>query len=434
MNSSLKSTVVETIPSTPSQRVTRWLIPFFLIGITSGGYAYLKHTQSVPVKAEKTEKAWPVDIQRVLAATETPQITLLGAVESPFSSTLSAVVSADVLETPKLEGIQVRKGDLLVRLDDKEIVLLLEQREADVLDLNAKVNSEIARHQANIEGLEGQKALLKLAENAVRREQKLSQSNVSSAAKIDQAQQSLETVRLNYIAKQLDVQDHPHRLAQLQAQLTRAKASVAQTRLDLSRTRIQAPYDGTITQLLVSPGERVRVGDKLVEMYDTEQAEIRAQIPERWVQNLSQALMAGQQPLAQLQAPYNGIGLTLIRLSGEVNSGTGGVDGLFRITSPDAGLIRGKTVNLTLNLPPIHQVYRLPISALYGTNRIYRLKDERLDALDIEVLGRNLEQEQQQILFTCATLKDQDQVITTQLPNAINGLKVIPRLSAPLEQ
>ncbi len=433
MNTQVQSESMTPTATRPLSRYKRWLIPLTLLALTAAAFAYLKAHQNTPVKASKTEKSWPVNTLRIQPETAVPQVDLLGVVEAPYSSVLSAAVAADVVKSLALEGAQVREGELLLQLDDREIALLLAQREADVADLQARIQSEMVRHQANLAAMEGQRTLLSLAEKAVSREQQLSQSNVSSASKIDLARQQLETTRLSVVAKQLDVEDHPNRLAQLKAQLARAEANLAQTRLDVKRTRILAPFDATITQVYVSPGERVRSGDRLIELYDRQKTEIRAQIPQRWVDDLAAAHARGQQLTATASSASGPVSLTLDRLSGEVNSGTGGVDGLFRLTEQATGLVRGKTLHLTLNLPAVENVYRLPLSALYGTDRIYRLKDERLESISITLMGRNMLNDRQYLLFTSGELKSEDEIITTQLPNAINGLKVRINNATPKE-
>lgn len=92
-----------------------------------------------------------------------------------------------------------------------------------------------------------QQQLVDLAQAAVSRAEKLQQSQLSSQALLDesislQAQQSLNLKQL-----QFDIQDHPIRLAQLQANRQQAQARLDRAQLDLTRTNIRAPFAGRVS-------------------------------------------------------------------------------------------------------------------------------------------------------------------------------------------
>jgi hypothetical protein len=62
---------------------------------------------------------------------------------------------------------------------------------------------------------------------------------------------------------------------------------------------------------------------------------------------------------------------------------------------------------------------------MYGLDRIYRLEDGRMTALTVERVGeQRTAAGQTQVLARSPDLQAGDRVITTQLPNAITGLKV----------
>jgi hypothetical protein len=58
-------------------------------------------------------------------------------------------------------------------------------------------------------------------------------------------------------------------------------------------------------------------------------------------------------------------------------------------------------------------------------DRIYRLDEGRMTALDVERIGEYRGPDGSvQVLVRSAALRAGDQIVTTQLPNAVNGLKV----------
>jgi hypothetical protein len=77
-------------------------------------------------------------------------------------------------------------------------------------------------------------------------------------------------------------------------------------------------------------------------------------------------------------------------------------------------------------MPPVAQAVDLPSEALYGMDRIYRVEDGRMRAVRIERLGVVLRdgERRERVLVRSPTLQAGDQVVVTQLANAIDGLRV----------
>ena len=67
----------------------------------------------------------------------------------------------------------------------------------------------------------------------------------------------------------------------------------------------------------------------------------------------------------------------------------------------------------------------LPYEAIYGTDRIYRLEGERMRTLQVERVGeqRGLDGSAR-VLVRSPELKAGDEIVITQLPNAMDGLRV----------
>ena len=119
-----------------------WFTPLALIVMTILIVIFMVSTKPKPPKQATPEKEWLVETESLSFKTAIPQLNLLGEVANPFDSILSAGIVADVAQVPVRQGMRVRKGDVLVRLDDQEINLTLEQRQADVAELKAQIVSE----------------------------------------------------------------------------------------------------------------------------------------------------------------------------------------------------------------------------------------------------------------------------------------------------
>lgn len=408
----------------PKKSLIKRLIPLIIIAATIIIITLLMASRPIPPTVVQEEKAWAVSTEVATRSPVHPQLELLGTIQSPHTTHLSAAITADVLRVPAQEGAYVAKGDVLVALSDVEAQLNLQQRQADIKELEASIVAERNRYNADQVALKSEQSLLDMAKRAVERQKKLEQSNLTSQELIDNARNKYELQSLTVNNRKLNIADHSSRLKQLNAKLARAQANAKQAELDLMRTQVTAPFDGQITQVNVSPGRRVRLGDALVELYDSSQIEVRAQIPDKSIHLVKSALQQGQSLTATASIYGEDVTLQLSRLSGKTNAGSGGVDGLFTTTNGHSPLIIGSSIKLVLNLPLINNAITAPISAVYGTDRIYSIQDHRLIASKASIIGAYFNTQGEQRLILDTPLKTGETFITTQLPNAIDGLKV----------
>lgn len=411
------------------------LMPLLILAIGFAGFWYMLKTKpkNDPIKIE--EQAWVVTVVSVAPAALSPTLTLYGRVESPRAATLRAPtqslnVNPKVIEVAVLEGETVKKGDILIRLEDSDSIFNLKQREADIIDTEAQIDLEKQRHANNLSALTHDEALLQLMQTSVERLHKLRLKKVSSQSALDEAQQAVERQMLTVINRRLDIKNYKALLAQLQAKHARALAQRELISLELARAKITAPFTGIIAEVFVAVGDRVRGGDTILLIYDNAALEVRAQIPSRYQGAVLDALAAGHQLQAHTQVHKKPLLLQLDRVSGQINPDSGGIDGLFDIIKGANSMVLrlGQFLTLSLSLPKQAGVVALPFEAVYGLNHIYKLVDGRMTGLTIERVGEQvLPSGKSQILVRSPALQGLntgDQVIVTQLPNAMDGLKV----------
>jgi multidrug efflux pump subunit AcrA (membrane-fusion protein) len=408
-------------------RRSRWLrrlLPIVLLGLAVAGFLLLRATRPVTPPVAAPEPAWRVQAVEIRPGRVAPHLWLYGTVEAPRQIELEAAVAAEVAQVPIREGQTVAAGATLAALDDRDLALILSQREAELRDLDAQIASEQARHIVQRDALRREQALLALAERALERARDLQRRNMASEAALDEARQVLERQALAVETRQLEVSDHPARLAQLQARRARAEALRDQARLDRERAIVTAPFPGLVTRVRVAPGDRVRIGDPLLALYPVADLELRAQIPFRHLPALRAAL-AADAPVATALVDGQPVQAVLERLGGQTDPGRGGLDALLRVTAGADVLAPGRVVALTLDLPPEDGVVALPFEALYGLNRVYRLDEGRLAAVAVEWVGERHEAEGRTVVLVRGPeLRAGDRIVTTQLPNAVTGLKV----------
>jgi RND family efflux transporter MFP subunit len=403
----------------------RRFLPILILAVGAGGLVALVNSKPQREALEAREKTWVIDVLTIEPATVTPQLSLYGRVQSPRTANMSAALTADVRSVEVLEGQYVTAGQTMVVLDDREAELLRAQRVAEAADMRAQIDHERQRHENDIKALEREEKLLALSRREVKRAEKLARRKVGSEAQIDQMRQAEERQALALDQRRFSINEHASRNAQLEARLARAESLLQRAELDLERTRIKAPFDGRVSRVSVSPGDRVRGGDEIVTVYNTAEIEIRAQIPTRHVPRVRDALAAGKTLEAKALVDGRRLRAKLDRFTAQVERGGGGADAYFRVIEGAKDVPLGRTVELSVNLPVVHDSVALPYEAVYGTHRIYRLEGERMRTLQVERVGeqRGLDGSTR-VLVRSPELQPGDRVVITQLPNAMDGLRV----------
>jgi len=409
------------------QRLLKIILPLVVLGISVTTFMFMLKTKGNTQAVEIHEQTWTVATQTVEKGVHTPYITLYGLVETPREAGLTAAVAAQVNTVAVLEGMSVSQGELLVRLDEQDLRLALQQRTTEVTEINSQLEVEQRKHRYNQAALPHERTLQELSKRAVERAQRLQKNQAVSQSALDEAQQNVARQSLVIQARELELATHAARIAQLQAKLTRAKTAQAQTELELQRCRISAPFAGTIAALQVAEGDRVRVGDKLLTLFDHNALEIRAQIPQNYVAQIEQSISAGHgldAQIMQLNLPAS-----LHRLSGQVNAKSGGIDGLFRMPEGSPHRLRlAQFVSLRLALLQVSDSVALPTEALYDQRKVYVLEENRMKGIVVEKIGDfQLPDGRTGVLVHSDTLQDGATLIITRLPNAMDGLKVSPR-------
>lgn len=418
--------MIEVNDDRPSKRRRRWWLPLLILAVAGAAAAALVATKPKPKPVAVAERAWPVATMAVERAARRPNLTLYGRIESLWSSQLTAGIAADVVEVLVVEGDTVPKGELIVRLDDRDARLQLAQREAELQQAEARIASETRRHEANLESLPRERRLLNLTRSETARLQDLVKKKVGAQSQLDTARQAAEKQAIAVAAREQAVDEHAARLAEVEAARDRSAALRDQAQLELERSEIRAPFNARVAQVLVSPGRRVRVGDPLIELYDTDALIVRAQIPARFLAAVRSAMAAAEPVRASGVIDGAALNTRLRSLAGEASSGTGGLDGLFQVVDGGDAVAQGRFVRLTLALPEADGLIALPNEAIYGTDRVYVVDaDSRMRPRKVERVGESRSAEGgSRMLVRAPGLSDGDRVVVTQLPNALDGLLV----------
>ena len=177
-------------------------------------------------KTAQTLKITAEDLLTVQNSALASGPVITGSIQPERRADLRAEVSAIVLQVLKENGENVKKGDILVRLDDTSI--------------RDSMNS---------------------AEESAR----------ASSQSFDQAErqfQRLKTLRASGMTSTQQLEDAEIRRNNSQSDLVAAKARAVQARQQLQRTEVRAPFDGIVSERKVSAGDTAQIGKELVKVID----------------------------------------------------------------------------------------------------------------------------------------------------------------------
>ncbi len=211
-----------------SSRHQRLLTPILIVTL-----AALAACGKDGAKSDKGDKAAPPalllaaeDVLTVRSDTLASGPSITGSVQPERNADLRAEVSTVVMRLAKDNGDVVKRGDLLVRLDDTAIRDSLASAEA------------------------AQRAASQAFEQAERQFQRMT------------------TLRGSGMASAQQLEDSEIRRNNAQSDLEASKSRAVTARQQLARTEIRAPFDGVVSDRKVSAGDTVQIGKELVKVID----------------------------------------------------------------------------------------------------------------------------------------------------------------------
>jgi len=198
-----------------------------------------------------------VNIQEVSLTDIVETVSATGKIQPEVEVKISSEVSGEIIELPFKEGQEVKKGDLLVKVNPDLIQSALNRSQASYQNFRAN--------------LEQAEATLKQAKADYERNKSLFDKGVISKADWDRSIASYETAVAGRSSAYYGVQS--------------AAASVNEAKDNLARTTIYAPMDGTISRLDVELGERVvgtqqMAGTEILRVADLTNMEVEVDVNE----------------------------------------------------------------------------------------------------------------------------------------------------------
>ncbi|WNC69582.1 efflux RND transporter periplasmic adaptor subunit [Thalassotalea nanhaiensis] len=272
-------------------------ISFF---VTSNAIAAESEGQLVSIERAKTEQVQA-------------RVWLPGNVVSRMNATISAEQTGQLLSIVDI-GSEVKQGDIIARIDNRNLKLLMARQQA-----------QSKQYQANVDYLTKQKQRLL----------KLSETNNTALSELERTEKDLAVAQNEVVAKQMEVK---------------------QTQLAITKTEVKAPFSGFISERFAYVGELIAVGRPLVALIDPNDLDITVAAPI----SIAPFLEAGAKMQVKWQQQLIELPIRTWSRAGEQSSRTFNV----RLAATNLALLSGTAVSVSLPKQNLAEVLMVPRDAL----------------------------------------------------------------------
>ena len=197
----------------------------------------------------------------------TSAVSATGTVNPVVAVQVGSQVSGQIKELLVDFNSEVKKGQIIARIDPDSFQLRVNQAMADVDAVRATVLSQRANVAALQAELSRAKVNLADAERELNRNKGLHEKNFVSAAALDKAQATFEAAREQVKTAQAQLAAGEAQVINVQAIVKQREAQLAQAQVDLDRTTIRAPVDGVVIKKSVEPGQTVAASLQAPELF-----------------------------------------------------------------------------------------------------------------------------------------------------------------------
>lgn len=275
----------------------------------------------------------PMPVETAVAATQnvSDRFKAVGSVEAGEAVTIVSEIDATVTRLPFREGESIAKGALIAQLDDEELLATANRAEA------------------------------------WRDQQKTSYDRIKSV--VEQNAGS------------------PQALDDAAAALKMAEADLVLARSRYAKTRVVAPFSGTVGMRRVSPGAFVRAGTAITELVQTNELKVTFSTPERYVGQLQKGT---EVHVSTIAFPGDTLVGHIDAVEASLDPATRSVRIMARVPNPSGRLRPGMSADVTAVLRERANAVTIPDEAVFAEGEqffVYAVKEDNTVARTAVTLG-----------------------------------------------
>jgi HlyD family secretion protein len=370
----------------------RWWIVAIAIALAVILFAAFKSMSSgvIPVRAGHVTRG---NIRSVISTN--------GKIEPISNFEAHAPVATTVKKVLVREGEHVKRGQLLLQLDDAEARTSAAKAIAELKGAQAEIHA-VKNGGTHEEVLTTDAELVKAradrdnAQRNLEALQRLQKNGAASLGEVKEAEAQFNTAQanVNLFQQKLNSRYSRPEIAHVEAQRGEAQAAYQAATVILNKSNVRAPFDGVVYSVPVRAGNYVNAGDLLLQEADLSQVRVRAFVDEPDVGRLSPGqrieVVWDALPGRFWQGRLLSIPAT-VKLLGSRNVG----EITTNVSNSDFKLLPNTNVTVQIVTAQHDDVLIIPREALRlddGTPYVYRVQDDELRRQPVKTSIINLTQ------------------------------------------
>lgn len=352
--------------------------------------SFMSRGDAVPVRAATAVRS---DIRSSVATNGRVEPLMQFEPHAPIATTITKVLVK--------EGDHVKKGQLLVQMDDLEARSAAAGALAKIRAAQTDVSQvRTGGTQEELLTLESDITKAKVASDTAQRNldalARLEKDGAASAGEVKAAQDQLQRANADYALLEQKKKDRysKQEIDKVEAQISEAQAQYAAAEDTLNQLNIRAPFDGTVYSLPIVQGAYITPGEMILQEADLSKVRVRAFVDEPDVGRLADGdpievtwdAMPGRVWKSSVTALP-----TVIKLHNTRNVG----ETTFVVDNQDFKLLPNINVGVSIVTAQHQNVLTVPREAVHEEDSqkyVYQIVDNELHRKDVQTSLSNLTQ------------------------------------------
>ncbi|MEZ5359999.1 MAG: efflux RND transporter periplasmic adaptor subunit [Candidatus Zixiibacteriota bacterium] len=276
-----------------------------------------------------------------------------------------------------------KRGDLLLKIDDRQAVLNLQSKKSDLLTAMSSFLPEIKSATGETEYQKWQKYYDVLSFSG-----QIADLPESDIPKVRMYLSRFNIYQLYFAVKNLEI--------------------------TLNKHYFYAPFDGSIQSVALYPGSSARSGVLLGEIVNLESMEVEVPVNAadvQWIDTSSEVLLTSEEASGEWTGKIKRVGSTVDNQTQTVP--------LFISIKPgkNSGIYNGTFVTAHIKGRIVPNSIKIPRRALYENKYIYAIEDGKLARRDVTIIRQELN-----MLFVTGDIKDNEVLVTEMMQGIAPGM------------
>lgn len=338
----------------------RWLAAVVVLAAAGiGAYVWYQRSQQDGAPVWRTAKVARGPITATVSAT--------GTLNARVTVPVGSQVSGQIRELHADFNAEVRKGQLIARIDPETFEYRVRQAQADLEAARAQVLTAQANVNAAAAAVSRITVNLAEATRDVDRKRQLVERGFIAGAELDKARAVMDAATEEQRSARAQVEVTQAQTRSAQAVVAQREAQLASARVDLERTAIRAPVDGIVIKRSIDAGQTVAASLQAPELFviarDLRDMQVDTSIDEAEIGRVRLGQRANFTVDSYPGRSFSGT-VAQVRKAAQTVQNVVTYTVVVATANPDLALIPGMTANVRIVVDTRDDVLKVPNAAL----------------------------------------------------------------------